>query len=139
MLKLSVCTFPDICFQRTVQLHDRHDGMEESHNVHKEGRCPFILSNQRANALNCSRCPLHPSHHVHLFDIEFRIRSRMNRETRTGMAAYRCNFHFRDVSRHRSLYGGRMVADSRSLVPFVENRIHKGCVISCVGCLETRK
>ena len=38
------------------------------------------LFNQLANALGCSRSPLHPSQHPYLFDIEFQIRSTLNRE-----------------------------------------------------------
>ena len=97
------------------------------------------LSNQLASALGCSRCPLHPSQQVRVFDIAFRIRSTLNREIRAGMAEYWFDFHFRDVSRYGSLYGGQAVADPRPLVPFIESRTHKGCVISCMGCLETRK
>ena len=32
-----------------------------------------------------------------------------------------------------------MVADPRPLDPFIENRTHRGCAVSFVGCVETRK
>ena len=37
------------------------------------------------------------------------------------------------------LVWGRVVADLCPLDPFVENRTHGSCVLSCMRCLETRK
>ena len=136
---------------QTVGLHNPQHLLSKYRATATEGirwrnrtTCPvrvavFSLPNQLASAPGCSRCPLHPSQQVRVYDIAFRIHSTLNRETRARMAGYWFDFHFRYVSRHRSLYGGQAVADPRPLGPFIESRTHKGCVILCVGCLETRK
>ena len=98
------------------------------------------LSNQLGNALTARDARWT---HLNTFVYRYQVPNLFyaEQETRAEMTEYLLDFHFhfRAVSCHGSLYGGRVVAGPRPLDPFLENRTQMGCAVSFVGCLGTRE